>query len=164
MMRQFRFFLLLLLGLAGAGFIGCAKATGISPGQVAPAPAGMARVWFVRPFSTPQFGAVTAFDPEIYANGASVGTIPIGATFYRDFLAGTYRFTVQPLGLPTPQATTLQLGAGTEYFLQVNWVPSWTQGYPEADFNFGPNTFAIFTMTPQVAQAYIPTLAYVGQR
>ena len=71
---------------------------------------------------------------------------------------------MQPFGLPTPQATTLQLIAGEQAYLQAQWVASWQFGYPEADFSFAPNTFAIFTMSPQVAQAYLPTLAYLGPR
>ena len=45
-------------GLAGAG-------------SAAPM-SGMARIWFFRPSLTPQLGAVTAFAPMIYANGAPV--------------------------------------------------------------------------------------------
>jgi len=100
----------------------------------------------------------------IYANGAPVATIPQGSGFYRDFAPGAYQFTVQPFGLPTAQATTVQLAAGTENYLNVDWVASWTQGYPPASWNFAPNTFAILTMAPQVAQGYLPTLAYLGER
>jgi hypothetical protein len=163
-MRQSRFSILLLLGLALAGFTGCAEATTVSPTQVPPLPSGMARIWFFRPSLTPQLGAVTAFAPMIYANGAPVATIAPGTTFYRDFPPGTYRFTVQPLGLPTAQATTLQLAGGTQDYLQVEWIASWTQGYPPASWNFAPNTFGILSSSPQVAHAYIPTLAYLGPR
>ena len=69
-----------------------------------------------------------------------------------------------PLALPTPQSTTLQLAAGTQTYLQAQWLASWQVGYPEADFSFAPNTFAILTMPPQVAEAYLPTLTYLGQR
>ena len=100
----------------------------------------------------------------IYANGAPIATIPQGTGFYRDFAPGTYKFTVQPYGLPTPQATTLQLAAGTETYLNVDWVASWTQGYAPASYSFAPNTFAILAMAPQVAQAYLPTLGYLGER
>jgi hypothetical protein len=164
MMRGLKFSILLLLGLAFVGFTGCAQATAVSPAQVPPLPSGMARVWFFRPSLTPQFGAVTAFSPVIFANGAPVAAIAPGTTFYRDFPPGTYRFTVQPLGLPTAQAATLQLAPGTLDYLQVDWVSSWTQGYPEAGWSFAPNTFGILLMSPQVAQAYIPTLAYLGPR
>lgn len=100
----------------------------------------------------------------IYANGAPVAAIPLGTGFYRDFAPGTYQFTVQPFGLPTGQATTLQLAPGTGAYLDVDWVSSWTQGYPPASWNFAPNTFAILTMPKQVAQAYLPTLGYLGER
>jgi hypothetical protein len=56
------------------------------------------------------------------------------------------------------------LAAGTQTYLQAQWIASWQVGYPEADFSFAPNTFAILTMWPQVAQAYLPTLTYLGQR
>jgi len=100
----------------------------------------------------------------IYVNDAAVAPIAQGTAFYRDFAPETYRFTVQPFGLPTGQATTLQLAPGTQTYLQVDWVASWTQGYPPASWNFAPNTFAILTMGPQVAQAYLPTLGYLGER
>ena len=91
-------------------------------------------------------------------------SFPRVRSFFRDFSPGTYTFTVQPYGLPTPQATTLRLAAGTQSYLQAQWIASWQVGYPEVDFSFAPNTFAILTMSPQVAQAYLPTLSYLGQR
>ncbi|HUC10834.1 MAG TPA: hypothetical protein VL985_10480 [Stellaceae bacterium] len=157
--------LLVVLGLCLSGFFGCAEATTIvSPAQAPPPKPGMARVWFFRPSLTPQFGAVTAFSPEIFANGTPVAAIAPGTTFYRDFAPGIYRFMVQPYGLPTSQTTTLQLAPGTQDYLQVDWISSWTQGYPEAGWSFSPNTFGILSASPQVAQAYIQTLAYLGDR
>ncbi|HEY3911673.1 MAG TPA: hypothetical protein VGM07_17565 [Stellaceae bacterium] len=156
----------MLLGLCLMALAGCAAQTAPTIAQ-APTPAvkpGMSRVWFFRPQLTPQFGAVTAFAPVVYANGAPITAIPPGTDFYRDFAPGTYRFTVQPYGLPTGQATTLQLAPGTQDYLQVDWIASWTQGYPEADYSFAPNTFGVLLSTPQVALAYIPTLAYLGER
>ena len=52
----------------------------------------------------------------------------------------------------------------TETYLNVDWVASWTQGYPPASYSFAPNTFAILAMAPQVAQGYLPTLGYLGER
>ena len=164
-MRRYRPTMPMLLGLCMILLAGCAQsAPTISQAQVPPPRPGLARVWFYRPSLTPQFGAVQAFSPEIYANGAPVAAIAPGTTFYRDFAPGTYRFTVQPLGLPTTQATTLPLAPGTQDYLYVNWLSSWTQGYPEADYSFAPNTFGILSANPQVALAYIPTLAYLGDR
>ncbi|MGA7263642.1 MAG: hypothetical protein WBX30_22525 [Stellaceae bacterium] len=136
-----------------------------SQAQIPAVAAGTARVWFLRGWDAPSGQTyVYAASPIVFANGASVGDLPVGSSFFRDFSPGTYTFTVQPYGLPTPQATTLQLAAGTQSYLQAQWIASWQVGYPEADFSFAPNTFAILTMSPQVAQAYLPTLSYLGQR
>ncbi len=162
-MQRYRLSVPALLVICLFAFAGCAEAT-VTPSQVTPPRPGVARVWFFRPSLTPQFGAVQAFSPEIYVNGAPIAKIPPGTAFYRDFPPGTYRFTVQPFGLPTGQATSLQLAAGTQDYLQVDWISSWTQGYPEAGWSFAPNTFGILWTSPQVAHAYIPTLAYLGER
>jgi hypothetical protein len=126
---------------------------------------GTARVWFFRGWDSPSGqNFVFAAAPTIYANSAPVGDIPTGSSFFRDFPPGTYSFTVEPIGLPTAQAATVQLAAGTQTYLQAQWVASWEFGYPERDFNFAPNTFAVLTTSPQVAQAYLPTLTYLGRR
>ena len=163
-MRRYPLTIPTLLGLCFLALIACAQ-TGptVSQAQVPPGKPGMARVWFLRGSISPN-PAVQGFAPMIYANGAPVATIPQGTGFYRDFAPGTYQFTVQPFGLPTAQATTVQLAAGTQTYLNVDWVASWTQGYPPASWNFAPNTFAILAMAPQVAQAYLPNLGYLGER
>jgi hypothetical protein len=126
---------------------------------------GTARVWFLRGWDAPSGqGFVYGAAPVIYANSAPVGDIPTGSSFFRDFPPGTYSFTVEPIGLPTAQAATVQLAAGTQTYLQAQWVASWEFGYPEVDFSFAPNTFAVFRASPQVAQAYLSTLSYLGQR
>ncbi len=135
-----------------------------SQAQIPPAAAGTARVWFLRGWDAPSGQTyVYAATPSVFANGAPVGNLPVGSSFFRDFSPGTYTFTVEPYGLPTPQAATLQLAAGTQSYLQAQWVASWEFGYPEADYSFAPNTFAILAMSPQLAQAYLPTLSYLGQ-
>jgi hypothetical protein len=136
-----------------------------SQAEIPAIPPGAARVWFFRGWDAPSGqGYVYAATPIVYANGAPVGDLPVGSGFFRDFPPGSYSFTVEPYGLPTSQATTLQLAAGAQNYLQAQWIASWQVGYPEADFSFAPNTFAILAMSPQVAQAYLPTLTYLGQR
>jgi hypothetical protein len=122
----------------------------------------MARVWFLRPAGSVN-GNVWAAAPMIYANGAPLGDIPEGTEFYRDFRPGRYSFTVQPYGLPTGQADTVQLAPETQTYLEIQWLASWQEGYPEAGWGFAPNTFGILTMSPQLAQAYLPTLTYHPQ-
>jgi hypothetical protein len=123
---------------------------------------GMARVWFLRPAGSLN-GNVWAAAPMIYVNGTAIGDIPAGTEFYRDFRPGTYSFTVQPYGLPTSRADTIQLVSGTQTYLEIQWLASWEEGYPEAGWGFAPNTFGILTMSPQLAQAYLPTLTYHPQ-
>jgi hypothetical protein len=133
--------------------------------QIPAIASGTARVWFLRGWDAPSGqGFVYGAAPVIYANSAPVGDMPTGSSFFRDFPPGTYSFTVEPIGLPTPQAATVQLAAGTQTYLQAQWVASWEFGYPEVDFSFAPNTFAVMAMSPQVAQAYLSTLSYLGQR
>jgi hypothetical protein len=134
----------------------------VSLAQVPPGKSGSVRVWFLRS-TTDTNPAVEAFSPVIYANGAPVAAIPTETAFYRDFAPGTYRFMVQTNGLPTPQATSLQLAPGTEYFLDVDWVASWTLGLSgEIAGDQNAATFGIIPMRAQVAQAYLPTLHYLG--
>jgi hypothetical protein len=163
-MRRYRFVTPALLGLCLVVFAGLAPqpvAAAAEPQVPALAP-GMARVWFLRPAGSLN-GNVWAASPEIYANGARIGEIPAGAEFYRDFRPGTYRFAVQPYGLPTGAADSVQLAPGMETYLEIQWVGSWEEGQPEAGWGFAPNTFGILTMSPQLAQAYLPTLTYRPQ-
>ena len=148
--------LLVLASLAPQPLVAAAEAQ-----TSAPAP-GTERVWFLRPAGSLN-GNVWAAAPMIYANGTPVGDIPAGTEFYRDFPPGTYRFTVQSYGLPTGQADTVSLAPGSQTYLHVQWAASWQYGYPEGGWGFAPNTFVIQTMSPQLAQAYLPSLAYHPQ-
>jgi hypothetical protein len=153
-----------LLGLSVVAFaelVPEADATA-AEAQTATIAPGMARVWFLRPAGSLN-GNVGAAAPMIYANGAPIGDIPAGSEFYRDFRPGTYSFTVQPYGLPTGQADTVQLTPGTQTYLEIQWLASWEEGNPEAGWGFAPNTFGILTMSPQLAQAYLPSLTYHPQ-
>ena len=155
------------LSLCLVALLGCAAETTKTASQSPPPPPapGAARVWFLRGWDAPSGqGFVYGATPIIFANGAPVGDIPTGSEFFRDLSPGTHRFHVQPYGLPTSQAITVQLAAGTQTYIQVQWVASWEFGYPEADFSFAPNTFVINMLSPQVAQAYLPTLTNLGQR
>jgi hypothetical protein len=63
------------------------------------------------------------------------------ANFIAIFRPGTYRFTVQSYGLPTGAADTVYLASGTQTYLEIQWLASWEEGYPEAGYSFAPNTF-----------------------
>jgi hypothetical protein len=166
-MDRYRLSLLTLLGLCLGVLPNCVphETAASAEAQLPPIAPGTARVWFFRGWDassgqTYVYGAA----PAIFANGAPIGTMPTGTDFFRDFPPGNYTFTVQPYGLPTAQAVTLQLAPGTQTYLQIQWAASWQFGYPEVDFSFAPNTFVVQNMSPQVAQPYLATLAYLGQR
>ena len=129
------------------------------PEVQSPAP-GTARVWFLRESGLTDNNAGAA--PMLFANGTPLGALPAGSEFFHDFPAGTYRFTVQPYGPATGQADTVQLAAGTQTYLHVNWLPGWEEGYPGSGPAF--DSFFVQTMAPEPAEAYLPTLTYLGQR
>jgi hypothetical protein len=131
--------------------------------EVQTPPPGMARVWFLRPSDSAN-GNVIGAAPVVFANGTPVGPIPWGADFFRDVPAGAYRFTVQPYGLPTGDADTVQLAAGSQTYLQVQWAPVWEEGYPGGEGFDQSHSFFVRTMSPQLAEAYLPSLTYLGQR
>jgi hypothetical protein len=158
-MRKFRLGAMLVAGFLGtlAGFLSQA----IAAPEVAANP-GAARVWFLWP-SDSLVGYDTGATPTIYANGTPIGAIRGGSQFYRDFPPGTYQFSVDPYGLPTGQVQTLQLAPGSQAYLQVQWSPTWQQGYP-GGWGLMARSFFILPMSPQLAQAYLPTLANLGPR
>src|SRR5262249_46224149 len=149
-MQRYHLAVPILLGLCLVALCDCTPAA-IATTAEAQIPAiapGTARVWFFRGWDAPSGqGFVYGATPIIFANGKPVGNIPTGTDFFHDFPPGSYNFTVEAYGLPTPQAVTVQLAAGTQSYLQVQWVASWEFGYPEADFSFAPNTFAVLNMS-----------------
>jgi hypothetical protein len=169
----------ILLGLCFIALADCAPEamTAASEAQIPAIKPGTARVWFLRPSSPPN-GNIEESAPMIFANGAPVADIPAGADFFHDFPPGTYGFTVrwmygsarcdgrcvQPYGLMPGQPDTVQLAAGTQTYLQVGWIASREEGDPEVSRRFAPNTFGVLTISPQVAQANLTTMTYLGQR
>jgi hypothetical protein len=120
---RFRFPTPMLLGLGLVGLAACAPyATPTrTKEQIPPVAPEAARVWFFRGWdSLSGQGNVYAAAPAIFANGQPVGDIPTGTEFFHDFAPGTYTFTVEPYGLPTSQAATLQLRQGSRAIFKSN--------------------------------------------
>jgi hypothetical protein len=156
-MHQYRLLIPMLLGLVAlAGSMPDAMAAPDTAQASAQSP-GAARVWFLRPAASNSYAYGAA--PMIYANGTPVAEIPANAGFYRDFAPGTYRFTVQPYGSPNKKADTVQLAPGTQTYLEVQWIPTWEEGYAS-----GRNSFFVVNMSPQIAQDWLPALNLIGQR
>jgi hypothetical protein len=155
--RNYRAPVSMLFGLVAlAGLMPTAMAS--PEGQQVPAlSAGAARVWFLRPVGANSSALGAA--PMIYANGTPVADIPGNAAFYRDFAPGTYRFTVQPYGSPNKKADTVQLVPGTQTYLEVQWIPTWEEGYSTG----GRHSFFVVNMSPQMAQDWLPALTLIRQ-
>jgi hypothetical protein len=117
---------------------------------------GVARVWVLRQ-PNPPGGNFSAANPMIFANGAPLAQSAPATVFFHDFQPGTYRFTVQPDGIPASLVDTLQLAPETEVYVQVQAVPKRTSTASGA-------SFAVLTMSPAEAKAYLPTLTNLGQR
>lgn len=150
--------LLAIMVVAGSVPAALAARPDASATAAAPNP-GMARVWFLRPSSFAL--EVAGAEPTLYANGTPLGAIAANTEFYRDLAPGTYRFTVQPYGLPTEQAATLQLTPGSQSYLEVQWAATWQEGYPSGS-GLESHSFFVLPMSPQLAQAWLPTLHNLG--
>jgi hypothetical protein len=158
-MRKYRLMAAPWLCLGLLVLAGCAAQPG---GTAAPAPvpalqADMARIWVLRMPS--QAGFITGADPMVYVNGAPLAKSTVFTVYYHDFRPGTYRFTVQPYGTPANLVDIVQLAPGTQTYLQVQAVPNWEMGS-----TVGYGSFAVMTMSPQIAMPYLPTMKYLGER
>jgi hypothetical protein len=124
--------------------------------SIPPLQPNLARVWVLRMPS--QAGFITGADPMVYVNGAPLAKSTLSTVYYHDFQPGTYRFAVQPYGTPANLIDTLQLGPGTENYVQVQAVPNWEMGSTA-----GGGSFAVLTMRPTEAESYLPTMKYLGE-
>jgi hypothetical protein len=146
---------LYLLVLAGCA----APPTESGPAASAsPLQPGMARVWVLRQ-PNPPGGNVAGADPMVYANGSPIAQSAPGTVYFHDFQPGSYRFTVQPYGVPANLVDPLQLAPGMQAYVQVQAVANWQEGS-----TVGGASFAVLTMSPSEAQAYMRDMANLGQR
>jgi hypothetical protein len=145
------------LALAVLTLAGCANPTA-PPAQVSALAPGMARLWVLRQ-ADPPAGNIEAARPMVFANGAPIGESKEGTAFFHDFPPGSYKLTVQAFGTPAKLSDTVQLSPGMQSYVQIQRVPNWEEGS-----RVGGWSFAVLTMSPELAQQYMPTLTVVGQR
>jgi hypothetical protein len=115
---------------------------------------GTARIWFIR-----QFEPDSLAQPMIYANGTPVAASEPGGAFYHDFSPGVYTFTVDSYYEDLNQATTLQLTAGTQNYLEI-------QSLRISDGEtWGRDAFYVRIPLPYfLTKYYLPQLTYLGAR
>ncbi|MGD9615412.1 MAG: hypothetical protein AB7H90_21115 [Alphaproteobacteria bacterium] len=124
--------------------------------QLAPPPAGLARVWFLRQFQPGE----NLSTPWIYVNGAPMTTSIPGTIFHRDFPPGIYTFSTDTCGTDVNQFPVVQLVPGTQYQFEVQSLQSFTP--PDCPRDAG--TFYIRPVAPRFLELYLPQLSYLGPR
>jgi hypothetical protein len=129
-----------------------------SQAQAPAIPPGMARVWVLRQQDPPQ-GNLEAARPMVFANSVPLAESQEGTVYFHDLRPGTYKFRVQAFGTPAKESDTVQLAPGMQSYVQVQAVPNWEQGS-----SVGGWSFAVQTMSLELAQQYMPTLTNLGQR
>jgi hypothetical protein len=142
------------LGLCLVALSACAPNSTVATreAQIPAIAPGMARVWFMRD-TDPQEQQGT---PIIYVNGQPVGRSEPGTAFFRDFPPGAYGFKVQSYGIPTGYKDKLKLAPGMQVYLEVQWGGSWLEGVA------GGEAFYVRTLSPELGQAYLRTMRYLG--
>jgi len=133
-----------------------ARAQVAQPAQLAPPPAGLARVWFLRQYQPYE----SLWTPMIYANGAPMIASMPGTIFYRDFPPGIYTFSVDSCGSDTNQFPTVTLTPGAQYEFEVQSLES----FKPPDCPSGTGVFYVRPVQPRFLQLYLPQLAYLGAR
>jgi hypothetical protein len=122
--------------------------------QLAPPPAGLARVWFLRQFEP----GGSLWTPMMYVNGTPMTASQPGTIFYRDFAPGTYTFTVDSCGSDVNQFPVVQLTAGAQYEFEVQTLDS----FRPRDCPRGTGVFYVRPVQPRFLQMYLPQLTYLG--
>jgi hypothetical protein len=55
------------------------------------------------------------------------------------------------------------LAPGSQTYLEIQWVPTWEMGYASGGQGDQSHAFFVLNMAPQLAQAYLQTLHYLGR-
>jgi len=123
--------------------------------QLAPPPAGMARIWLLRQFQP----AGSLATPMIYLNGAPLAASEPGTIFYHDAVPGRYNVSVDSCGTDVNQATVVELAPGNQAELEVQSLS--TMAPPDC---YDKETFYVRPVQPRFLQLYLPQLRNIGAR
>ena len=130
---------------------GCTQppATAQLPVAAPPVPAGQARIWFYRDWEPSESLNLA----NIGVNGSYFGSVANGGVFYRDVSPGHYHIAPQSYGQDFNQDKDVDLAAGHQIYCKIASLRSWEEGGDVAVFD--RDTFYVWLMAPQVAQAAI---------
>jgi hypothetical protein len=114
-----------------------------------PVPAGQARIWFYRDWEPSESLNLANID----VNGSYFGAVANGGAFYRDVSPGRYHIAPQSYGQDFNQDKDVNLAEGHQVYCKIASLRSWEEGGDVAVFH--RDTFYVWLMAPQVAQAAI---------
>jgi len=125
-------------------------------GQLPPAPADRARLFFYRYYEL----YVSMARPYIRLSGQPIAISEPGGVLYRDVAPGTYLISVDSQGLFPDQNKTVTLTAGQTLYLRVDSVRGYNSGFESYD----PEDFAVRIIDPGPARADMLALKYFAAR
>jgi hypothetical protein len=135
-----------------AGLLVLADCAG-PPSQMAAVPAGpvspgQARIWFYRVYD-PSLSRNLA---NVDLNGARAATVsPSGPPVFVDVAPGRYHISPETVGIDTNQTRDVDIGSGQTVYAKILDDPTWVSGGDRT--NYQRDTFYVWLMPPQVAQA-----------
>jgi hypothetical protein len=149
---------------AGAGSlllasIGCAPLPPTAAVAMPPIPAGQARAWFYRdPGPYDCLGT-----PYIRMNDAIVAVSQIGGASYRDVLPGQYLVSVDSYLTAPDQTRHAYLFPGQQAYFKIVCLRNWISGGGIRNGSgYMRDTFYVWDIPPEVAQAYVARSQFYG--
>ena len=125
---------------------------------VPPIPAGQARAWFYR--DPGPYDCVGT--PYIRMNQSIVAVSQIGGASYRDVLPGQYLVTVDSYLTAPDQTRNVYLFPGQQAYFKIVCLRNWIAGGTRNGSNFARDTFFVWDIPPEVAQADVARSQFYG--
>jgi hypothetical protein len=144
---------LLLLAMAS-----CAQLPPTMSVAIPPIPSGAARVWFYRD-GGPYDGAGT---PYLRMNEAIVGVSQPEGALYRDVAPGQYHVTVDSYGRDFNQSRWVYLYPGQQAYFKIVSLRNWISGGGRDAGGYQRDTFYVWEIAPEVAQADVARSRFYG--
>jgi len=136
----------------------CASVPPTAAVAVPPIPAGQARAWFYRdPWVYDCQGT-----PYIRMNEAIVGVSQVGGASYRDVPPGQYLVRTDNYLGDFNSTRQVYLFPGQQAYFKVLCLTNWITGGGKNDAGYSRDTFYVWEIPPEVAQADVAHSRFYG--
>jgi len=136
----------------------CASVPPTAAVAVPPIPAGQARAWFYRdPWVYDCQGT-----PYIRMNEGIVGVSQVGGASYRDVPPGQYLVRTDNYLGDFNSTTQVYLFPGQQAYFKVLCLTNWITGGGKNDAGYSRDTFYVWEIPPEVAQADVAHSRFYG--